>query len=1116
MAEANDPSSSTSAPQHADAAASPPPSPAGAPAEEAGPRLPLPPLASSPKVQTSPEQLAAEIARLDRALVAMVLALAFLLASIPVRNSDFWMHLGTGRLLAQGQYQFGVDPFSYTSTAYWANHAWLYDLILYGLVRAAGGPESETAGVVVVVIKALLVTLLAWVMLQTRRPERSLWIPAVCTALALFASSLRLLLQPTLISLLFLSLTLYVLQRPRHVEPDGRPPAQERRSPLAIYWLLVPLFVLWVNMDSWFLLGPITVALYLLGQSLQQLLAPVRTGADAPEPRQLRVLAMVLVAGTAACLLNPHHYHAFALPAVLPLTASADVLEREELFRQLFYGLFQDDYWQSRAAWTPASLALWPLLVLGLASFACTLFTGWRWWRITLWLAFLLLGVYQVRALPFFAVVAAAITALNWQDVLASRFGTGPRLDPLWKAWSLGGRLLTLLLVVAVLAGTWSGWLYLSWYNGVPTSGPGGRRVAWAIDIDPSLRKTVEQLRSWRQEGLLRPDEHGFGYAPEVVNYCAWFCPEEKGFFDYRFDLFSPELATAFVDIRQSLRGNPPPAGDSARSRVDWQEIFRRYHINHVVLHGSDSSPLNPGMYNSLQAMIWMLFDPEHWTLLYLDGRSSIFRWNDSASEDGAARPRIARFDPNRLAFGPEPERAPPTHAEQAPPLPDLAAHWLHRPPQAPLDSDLAARYIGYFNQVRQQWPFPALVGTEFANWASTVGLSAVNPCTVTIPATLAFHTWPDFLAFNSPRALEYFLRDKPYGPAAAPVLAVRAARRAIAESPGYAESYFALAEAYATLWREQEEHWVGQSYTSRDFLPRQKLRQVQLLTALEYYLMLRPQDGEAHWRLFQSYAQLQYLDLALDHLRWATEYFASRGPGRGESREEFQRRIEQLRQEVTKRAADVKSREDDYEVDTRDKPLSGKVQKALQNSLIKRARDLLLEADPVQLGPGEINYLFDLLLSTGRPDLAFAYSSEVLRPALGLDYEWYNVLISAACGDYRRAGQFLEEYILRIEQANVEGAIRLLEMQTFQGGLSPGLSPRSLYGVLMTSNGIRQIADWRVLRGMLAVEEGDNAVAAKSFQAALDMGDRESFAFESRPIALQYLQRIREAGGVR
>src|SRR5262249_45949127 len=159
--------------------------------------------------------------------------------------------------------------------------------------------------------------------------------------------------------------------------------------------------------------------LYLLGQLLQHVLVPVRTGPDAPELGQLRVLGMVLVVGLAACLLNPHHYHAFTLPAHLPLLLPADALEREDLFRQYFYGLFQEDYWQSSAAWTLANLAYWPLLVLGLASFVCTVFTGWRWWRFLLWVAFFLLNVYQVRTIPFFAVVAGPITALNWQDVLA-------------------------------------------------------------------------------------------------------------------------------------------------------------------------------------------------------------------------------------------------------------------------------------------------------------------------------------------------------------------------------------------------------------------------------------------------------------------------------------------------------------------------------------------------------------------------------------------------------------------------------------------------------------------------------------------------------------------------
>jgi hypothetical protein len=1118
MTEKDEPSFSSSSP-HAEELSNPPSnlSPGEqARAESAGAegetKTPLPPLPAPPPDRRTPQQLAAEVARLDRALVAVVLALAFLLASVAIRNSDFWMHLASGRLLAQGQYQFGVDPFSYTSTAYWTNHAWLYDLILYGVTRAAGGPESEGAGAVLVVLKALLITVLAGFMLQIRRPREGLWIPVVCTGLALLAMSPRLLLQPILISLLFLCLTLFILQRPERSESAAGQAGGNGRSSLAGYWLLVPLFVLWVNLDSWFLLGPLTVALYLIGQTLQRLLSSSGSEEDTSQPRQLRMLSMVLLAGLAACLLNPHHYHAYSLPARLSGAASSDVLEREDLFRPFFYWLFQEDYWQSYAAWTPASLAFWPVLVLGLASFACTLFTGWRWWRFTVWLAFLVLAGYQVRTMPFFAVVAAPITALNWQDFLASWPGTQPQSDRLGNAWSLAGRLLTLLLGMVLLAAAWSGWLYVSWLNGVPTSGPAGRRVAWAVDIEPSLRQTALQLRAWRDQGQLQPDDRGFQYSPDVVNYCAWFCPAEKGFFDYRFNHFSRPLTTEYIDLRQALRGNPPARDESGERPLDWQKLFRERHIKYVVLFGTDTSPLNPGVPNSLQASVWMLFDPQHWKLLYMDGRATIFGWNESGSTDSGKRPALPRLNPNELAFGAQPERAPVQSSEQGPSQRDLAARWLHRPPVAALDEDLAARYLSYFNLIRQQWPYPDVVATEIANWSGLIAGAPVNVGTVSAPGMLALRSYPDFLTFRNPNALEYFLRDKPLGPAAAPLLAVRAARRAIAASPDYPESYFVLAEAYALLWRDQEEHWVGRSLPAQDVFPRQILRDSQMLTALEYYAMLLPQDGEAHRKLAQNYARLGYWDLALEHLRAATEYFAARGPNRRESRDEFKQRIEQMDKDLGQLKADVKKREDDYQVDARDKPLSRKVQKALQNGLIKRARDLLLQADPVQIGPVEIDVLLRLLLSTGRPDQARAVLSEGLRSGLGPKYEWYNALIAAASGNYQEAGRFLDEYTLQFEQSSLEGVLRLLQMQTFDGGLSP----QSLFGVNTVSTRLRELADWRVLRGLLALEAGENAVAAKRFQAALDIGNQKKLDFESRPIAEHYLRRIEHAHGDR
>ncbi len=138
------------------------------PETAAAPTIPLPPLP-----QPSPLTVA-KFTRLrgglDGVLVVLVLVFAFLVASSPVNNPDFFRQLATGRLLAQGDYHFGVDPFTYTSDgAYWVNHSWLFALMVYGLYQI-----PMIGGAAVVVGKALIVTVLAGILLRTQpasRPE---------------------------------------------------------------------------------------------------------------------------------------------------------------------------------------------------------------------------------------------------------------------------------------------------------------------------------------------------------------------------------------------------------------------------------------------------------------------------------------------------------------------------------------------------------------------------------------------------------------------------------------------------------------------------------------------------------------------------------------------------------------------------------------------------------------------------------------------------------------------------------------------------------------------------------------------------------------------------------
>ena len=85
------------------------------------------------------------------AVVVLVPVFGFLLAAFPARNSDAWMHLAYGKLLAQGEVGFGPDPFTYTtSNVVWVNHAWLADLLGYGIYALAKGPA-------LILVKAILI-----------------------------------------------------------------------------------------------------------------------------------------------------------------------------------------------------------------------------------------------------------------------------------------------------------------------------------------------------------------------------------------------------------------------------------------------------------------------------------------------------------------------------------------------------------------------------------------------------------------------------------------------------------------------------------------------------------------------------------------------------------------------------------------------------------------------------------------------------------------------------------------------------------------------------------------------------------------------------------------------
>ena len=149
-----------------------------------------------------------------------------------------------------------------------------------------------------------------------------------------------LLLQPICVSVALLGLTLWLLWRcraPARLQTLTRP-----GSPIDARVLLIRSCPLWVNLDDWFLLCPLLVGLFWIGDRIQP--ADRRPRGMRPTPSWL------LPACLAACLCSPYHIFGFTLPADLfPLPLSSGLLH--DLLR--LRHLSASPWLSQRAAYSP-------------------------------------------------------------------------------------------------------------------------------------------------------------------------------------------------------------------------------------------------------------------------------------------------------------------------------------------------------------------------------------------------------------------------------------------------------------------------------------------------------------------------------------------------------------------------------------------------------------------------------------------------------------------------------------------------------------------------------------------------------------------------------------------
>ncbi len=1041
----------------------------------------------------------------DVFLAMIVLATAFLVASYTARNSDQWPHYAVGRAIVKGQYSFGTDPLSFvTSTRTWVNHNWLVDVGSYFLYNA------DTTGATIVAVKAAVFALTFAVLLLIRKPGQAWWPWVIASAIAVMAATPHTGLRPVIVSAFFLAVTLYVLL--------GREwKTGSWANPIA----LGVLFCIWANCDTWFFLGPLCVFLVLVGEYLQPILAK-----GSPKGIPTGLLLKALGIGVIACMVNPHHVRVWQVPQEFGIGLPASV-KTDAQFRLIALPAFNSDFFLARAELGKnANVAAFAVLLF-VGGFLLALAYGRQ--RIShtlLWIVFAFLALMHIRSILFFAIVAVPLLATAITE-LTNRITLGSVSNMNTRFLLLGATVARLLAVPALLM--FAAAAYPGWLHPVVSEPVYVNRVAWAVEADDGLARTAKLLNGWRDSGKLPDNYRGLILNPDLANHVAWFSTKEKVFANSRFGFHVPELED-WIKVRKALVNR---TGVDETDPAVIREICRKYDITYLVISGSSSPPRDVDLVPVGQ----LTQQNGGFTMWHVDGRAIVL--GDTASP--VATPQLfakLAFDPVRLAFDPsletnlvpEPPRPMATLAKS----PEFLDAFFAPPPKVlpveVLDSNIYQTFA--VNIRRSEMKFHNDV------WAGYLAAAVVNP----IAAYVASRPNKDTVLIVPPPPSDLTVAYQ--------LLALRAARRAVAANPDNPEPYLALARAAGGFVglpgisdQERGEQAVAGLRRYLDRLPPiDKLTPNLAVTAFEIAR-----------ELSQRYREIGLIDLEQRALTEAREYLR-RATDKIEDPAEKKKAIEQFDKilaEATNRLAAVNDPFEQFVSNA--KPDVGRlVYEAFNKRLFARAMDEFQKAVEAkrELGPNALAS-FETIVLTTRIQLASGRVEDATNGLEAIENEIKTFSETTnpdprtiaqlanrqrqpqetmwrLTGNYAKLGELYESDMQR--QAKMPEEMKRLIRTALVGEMLPSMqltgisAPHaSIGGYTMGNLGMQvemsviggwdQQANFYLSRGMLSLQEGKIGDAERRFRQAQETeGIPLPADAPLRAIAEQYLRMIAKA----
>ena len=420
-----------------------------------------------------------------------VFVYAFLFASRPMGDADFWFYLKTGEYILQT----GAIPrtelwsFTFPGNPYIA-HGWLAGVIFYVLYQWVGLKF-------LIFLFALLTAIAFWI--AFKRANAHPFFAGAATLVAVWAALPNIGVRPRVFTILLTSIFLAVLGRLARGVKDRW------------IWVLIPLMTFWVNIHGGFFIGLMLIGLTAVGLVIDYWAGVL----DEPETlrSRLRLLVIVFAGCVLAGLLNPY--------GIKPYTAPITLL-RSSIWQDLIVDWMSPDFHRSSTT---------PLLILILGTIGALTLSPKRPKpsEVLLFVTTLYSTLKIQRNAVVLLLVSAPLFSNYFQIWLDStRFG---------KPFALGregksDRRLALLLTIALLAP-----LFAFAYKLKVT--------VYSTPTQYSLRVPVKAVEYLNQNGI---GGNTFTQPNVWGGYLIWAAPNNRVYIDGR-DAYPDTFVKDFVDI---------------------------------------------------------------------------------------------------------------------------------------------------------------------------------------------------------------------------------------------------------------------------------------------------------------------------------------------------------------------------------------------------------------------------------------------------------------------------------------------------------------------------------------------------------------------------------------